>query len=324
MMLSQPKILLVGAGNMGVNHARVLSRSDRAQLAGIVDPREQVGREVAERFDTKWFPELPDLQQVDGVVVAAATEAHFELATNILQQDVALLVEKPVADSLLRTREIVAIADARDLPFMCGLLERFNPAVLTAKALVDEPIHVTATRHSPYAARIRTGVTWDLLVHDIDLSITFVGSVPSRVSSRLGFFHPDSSQGAEDVAETLMEFETGAVAHVSASRVGQRKIRQFSVYEKDKLVEVDLLRRDVTIYRHVSESADDEGRGYKQQTVIEIPELITSQEPLSAQFERFLDIMAGTVDAAAERASILPSHVVVDEVIHARTPATSA
>jgi hypothetical protein len=100
--------------------------------------------------------------------------------------------------------------------------------------------------------------------------------------------------------------------------VGQRKIRLLSIYELDKLVEVDLLRRDVTVYRHVSESADLEGRGYRQQTVIEIPELLTSQEPLTTQFERFLDIIDGRVDAAEERATILPPHRVIDQVTAAR------
>ncbi|TXN28240.1 Gfo/Idh/MocA family protein [Lacisediminihabitans profunda] len=318
-MTAQRRVLLVGAGNMGTNHARVISQSDRATLVGIVDPRDDVGNSIAGRFNTQWYPELPDLTNIDAVVVAAATEAHFDLSMTVLAQETALLVEKPVADSLLRTSEVLAEADRRDLPFMCGLLERFNPAVLTAMTLITDPFHVTATRHSPYTPRIKTGVAWDLLVHDVDLAIMILGSNPIKVNSKLGFFHKESNPEAEDVAETLLEFENGAVAHVSASRVGQRKIRQLSVYESEKLVEVDLLRRDVTVYRHVAESADDEGRGYRQQTVIEIPELITSQEPLTTQFTRFLDIIDGKVDAATERSSIFPSHSVIDQVIAGRS-----
>lgn len=318
-MAAEQRVLLVGAGNMGTNHARVISQSERARLVGIVDPRNDVGSAVADRFTTDWYPELPDLANIDAVVIAAATEAHFDLAMTVLAQDTALLVEKPVADSLLRTSEVLAEADLRDIPLMCGLLERYNPAVLTAMTLVDDPFHVTATRHSPYTPRIKTGVAWDLLVHDIDLAIMVLGSNPIKVNSKLGFFHRESSPGAEDVAEALLEFENGAVAHLSASRVGQRKIRQLSIYESEKLVEVDLLRHDVTVYRHVAESAASEGRGYRQQTVIEIPELITSQEPLTTQFMRFLDIIDGKVDAATERASVFPSHFVIDQVIAGRS-----
>ena len=308
---------------MGSHHARVISQSPKAELAVLIDPRESVGRAVAERFGTTWAPELPSLKDIDGVIVAAATEAHHTLAMQVIAEETALLIEKPVADSLLRTEEILAAAGAIDLPFMCGLLERYNPAIMTARTMIDAPFHITATRHSPYASRIRTGVAWDLLVHDVDLAVTLMGAEPLHVDARLGFFHPDSESRAEDVAETLLEFSGGAIAHVSASRVGQRKIRQVSIYQHDKLIELDLLRRDVTVYHHISEnSADGEGRGYKQQTVIEIPELITSQEPLTSQFERFIDVVDGKIDAAAERASILPSHRIIDAVIQKRIAAS--
>ncbi|MBN9632190.1 MAG: Gfo/Idh/MocA family oxidoreductase, partial [Actinobacteria bacterium] len=187
-MGAKPRVALVGAGMMGSNHARVIAESDRGELSIIVDPREDVGTGLAERLGAAWHPELPDLAQVDAVVVAAATEAHYELALRILAQDTPLLVEKPVADSLLHTTEILAVAEARDLPFMCGFVERYNPAVLTARTLVSEPVHITATRHSPYAPRIRTGVAWDLLVHDIDLALTMMGSTPASVDAALGFF----------------------------------------------------------------------------------------------------------------------------------------
>lgn len=312
------RVALVGAGTMGSHHARVIAQSDRADLALLVDPRMSVGTKVAERFGTEWAPELPDLTNIDAVVIAAATEAHHELAMQVLGQDKALLIEKPVADSLLKTREVIALADERDLPLVCGLLERYNPAVMTARALLEQPVHVTATRHSPYAPRIRTGVAWDLLVHDVDLAINLIGSAPTTVDARLGFFHPDSAKGAEDVAETLLGFSDGAIAHVSASRMGQRKIRQLSINEPDRLIEIDLLRRDVTVYHHVSENAVDEGRGYRQQTVIEIPELVSSQEPLTSQFGHFIDIVTGSSDAASERATILPSHEVIEAATVAR------
>jgi predicted dehydrogenase len=306
---------------MGSHHARVITQSDRADLTYLADPRAEAGRALADRYGANWVPALPDLSDVDAVVVAAATEAHYDVAMEVLNQDRGLLIEKPVSDSLLKTREIVDAAGARDLPLMCGLLERYNPAIMTAKSLVSDPLHLVATRHSPYAPRIRTGVAWDLLIHDVDLAINFMNAVPISVDARSGFFHPDSAPHSEDVVETVLGFESGALAHISASRVGQRKIRQLSVYESDRLVEVDLLRRDVVIYRHVSENSVDDGRGYRQQTVIEIPEMTSSQEPLAAQFSHFLDILEGTADAADERASILPPHEVIDSVIALKTVA---
>lgn len=317
--MTKQRVVLVGAGSMGSLHARVLSQSDRVELVRIVDPSDNA-KAVAERFGTEWAPELSTLSGVDAVVLASATPTHHKLALDVLEQDVALLVEKPVCDDLTATEEVVALAATRSLPFMCGLLERYNPAVMTALALLDSPVHVSASRHSPYVPRIKTGVGWDLLVHDVDLAIRcFGGTEPEKVSASTGLFHPSSVPGAEDIAETVLGFPQGGLASVSASRVGQRKVRSMTVTELDRLIEIDLLRRDVTIYRHVSaESASPDGRGYRQQSVIEIPELVSVREPLATQLDRFLDLIEGKVDMAEERESILPSHRVVAQVLAQR------
>jgi predicted dehydrogenase len=313
--MARPRILLVGAGSMGSLHARVVSQSSVADLGVVVDPREAVGRELAERFGAEWRPEIGDLAGFDGVIVAAATEAHPALATEVLESRVPLLVEKPVADGLQTTLELLALSERMGVPMMCGLLERFNPAVLTAQALIEEPLYATAVRHSPYAPRIRTGVAWDLLVHDVDLAVRILGGEPNRVSGAVEQFHPNSVPGAEDVAEVVLGFDSGALAQISASRIGQRKIRSLNIHDLDRLIEVDLLRRDVTVYRHVSaQPADLDGRGYRQQTVIEIPELVTSQEPLAAQLQHFTNLISGTADADAERKSIIPSHRVIEQL----------
>ena len=316
-MTAKHRIALIGTGSMGSLHARVLSQSDRVELARVIDPREETGRGVADRFGAQWAPEVGSLDDVDGVVLAAATEAHHKIALDVLGQGVPLLVEKPVCDDLVASEEVVALSESRDIPIMCGLLERYNPAVMTALHLLNEPpVHVTARRHGPYASRIKTGVSWDLLVHDVDLAIRcFGGAEPTRVASGVGYFHPDSVVGAEDNVETVLTFPHG-LATVSASRIGQRKVRSLLISEIDRLIEIDLLRRDVTIYRHVSHDAvTPDGLGYRQQTVIEIPELISGREPLAAQLDRFVDLVEGKVDAAEERRSILPAHRVVAQVL---------
>lgn len=320
-MTTQPKIALVGVGSMGSLHARVIAQSERADLALVVDPREDAGRAVAEKFDSAWAPEMGDLSGIDAVVLASATETHHKLALDILAQGKPLLVEKPVCASLEQTEEVLGEAEKRGLPIMCGLLERYNPAVMTALGLIDEPVHISAKRHSPYAPRIRTGVAWDLLVHDVDIAIQcFRGAEPEHVFAGVGQFHPSSVTGAEDVVDTVLQFPNGAVATISASRIGQRKIRSLVIYELERLIEVDLLQRNVTIYRHVSQdAASPDGRGYRQQSVIEIPELITAREPLATQLDRFLDLIDGKVDVAEERSRILPSHRTVAAVMAGTT-----
>ncbi|MEH0936248.1 Gfo/Idh/MocA family protein [Micromonospora psammae] len=316
-MTAPMRFALVGTGAMGSLHARVISQSSRARLALVVEPRETVGREIADRYGAAWAPDLSDLSGVDAVVIAAPTEFHHGLAEEVLAADKPLLIEKPVCGSLSETEEIVANAEKRRLPLLCGLLERFNPAVLTALALAHRPVHLTVTRHSPYAPRIKTGVAWDLLVHDVDLAIqVFGGQEPATVRGSLGHFHPDSLPGAEDVAEAVLTFGDGGLANVSASRIGQRKVRTLVISEVDRLIEADLIRKDVTIYRHVSlDAATPDGRGYRQQSIMEVPELVSNREPLAAQLDHFLDIVDGRVDLDAERQRILPAHRAVAGVI---------
>jgi predicted dehydrogenase len=312
--MANPRIMLIGAGSMGSNHARVTAASARADLAVIVDPREGVVKPMADRYGAEWMAE-PDFSNVDAVIVAAATEAHPDIAKAVLEAGKPMLLEKPLAAGIDESRVIVELSKAKGVPLMCGFVERYNPAVVTARALISQPVYVTAQRHSPYAPRILTGVSWDLLVHDVDLAIQLLGSTPTDVNSTLGVFNPNSLPGAEDLADVLMSFESGAMANISAARIGQKKVRTLTIHEVDRLIELDLLRRDVTVYHHVSGQAlTDEGRGYRQQTIIEIPELVTSQEPLSAQLDRFVDVLQGKVDADAERASILPSHEVIAQV----------
>ncbi|HET6499426.1 MAG TPA: Gfo/Idh/MocA family oxidoreductase [Amycolatopsis sp.] len=312
------RIALVGTGATGARHARSLATSDRAKLVRVVDPRAAAGRSCADHFGAQWTPELPELSDVDAVVLASATGARQELAAEILSRGKPLLVEKPVTGSLRATTEIIALSASLDVPVMCSFPERFNPAVLTALALADEPVHLMARRHRPYAPAVRTGVAWDLLVHDVDIAIRFFGGPPSGVSSGTGHFHPYSAGGAEDAAEAVLSFPCGLAA-VSASRLGHRKVHSLVLAELDRMIEVDLVRRDVTIFRDISqETANPDGMRYRQQAVLEIPELVSAREPLAAQLDHFLDLVEGIGDAAAERESILPAHSVIDEVLAPR------
>lgn len=309
------RIALVGCGSMGFNHARVIANGPDTELAVIVDPDEAVGRRVADLYGARWAPELDGLGEVDAAVVAAPTEHHLAAALPIIEAGLPLLVEKPVCPSVRDTEAVVAASERAGVPLMCGLLERFNPAVRVAFAMLEQPLLVRSERHSPYAPRIRTGVAWDLLVHDVDLVIqAFGGTHPASVEVSRGHFHPSSLAEAEDVVEASLGFEDGGIASVSASRIGQRKVRTMVISELDRMLEVDLLRRDVTIYRHSTIDPSESGSGYRQRTEIEVPEIIGA-EPLVSQLAHFVDLVEGRADADRERDSILPAHRVIEQAL---------
>lgn len=315
-MSALPRIALVGSGQMGSMHARVLAQSSACEFVRLIDRRPEVGKPVADRYGVAWAPEIDDLLDIDAVVIAAATEAHYDIAKHVMSLDKPLLVEKPLTPTYEKSAELVAESEQRGLPLVCGFLERYNPAIMTAKQFVQEVVQVNAIRHSPFVPRIKTGVATDLLIHDVDLTIGFIGQEPSVVKGSFGFFHDSSREnGSEDSADTTMTFPGGALATISASRISQRKVRQVSVLEVDRLIEIDLLRRDITIYRHVTDSLANQGVGYQQQTIIEIPTIVQSAEPLAAQLQHFLNLLETEDKEAitAERDAILPAHRVIDQ-----------
>ncbi|MFB8386188.1 Gfo/Idh/MocA family protein [Microbacterium sp. NPDC055910] len=317
-MMAERRLALVGAGSMGRNHARVIAESPAAELAYVIDPFEESGRALAEQHGAEWRPDLEVVSSVDAVVVAASTEHHYTIAGDVLRAGKPLLVEKPVCPSLDQTVEILDLAESTGTPIMCGFLERYNPAVIAAKRMIEGPLYARADRHSPYVPRIKTGVAWDLLVHDVDLiSQLFGGEDPCSINVEVGHFHPLSVEGAEDVVDVSLAFAGGGMASASASRLGQRKVRSLLVQTLDDMVEIDLLRRGVTLYRHTSISEDRPGgAGFRQVTEMEVPE-ITGREPLATQLDRFLDVVDGRVDQDAERRSILPAHRIVDAALTA-------
>lgn len=308
------RIAVVGTGTMGALHARVVAQSERAELAYVVESQREVGEQVADRHDASWRPDLDSVEDVDAVVVAAPTEAHYQLGRQVLERGLPLLMEKPLTLGLAEAEDLVQLSAKAEVPLMCGLLERYNPAVMTALRLVEQPRHVGAVRHSPYVPRIRNGVSSDLLIHDVDIAVRLAGAEPSRVRATFGYLHPDSPEDSEDVAEGLFSFPDGMVASVSASRVSQHKVRRLTIAEENRLVEVDMIRNSVTIYHHVLNESSSDGLSYRQQTIIEIPALVSSREPLAAQLDRFLDLAADLVDPAAERQAILPAHRVIERL----------
>jgi predicted dehydrogenase len=315
------RIALIGAGSMGSYHARVITQSPHAELACIVDPNQEAGRLLAERFDSRWVPKLDDLGPFDAVVVASPTGHHVTWALRALEADKPVLVEKPVSERYEDVEALVAEASRRDVPLMSGLLERFNPALMTLADIVDQPVHITTVRHSPYVDRIATGVAFDLLIHDVDLILRLAGTTPTETKAQFAYVHPKSEPGSEDVAEVSMRFDSGLVSSLSASRVSQRKIRTLEVAELERLVEVDLVRQDITVYRHVgADFLDGAHTGYRQQTVIDIPTIEYRKEPLAAQLDHFVELIQGEADPVAERASLLPPHQVVANAIRSVRP----
>lgn len=313
--MSRVRVAVVGAGQMGSSHARVVSESDAADLAVVIDIDAAAAARLGERHGVRSSTDIAAALDCDAVVVASSTSARREIVTPLLEAGLPLLVEKPFAPCLSEMDELLEMAAAKDIPVMCGFVERFNASFRTAVQILDgPPLHLLAVRHSPPATRIASSVVNDLMLHDLDVAQRLFGPGEGRVVGAACVRPPSSTWN--EIADCTIAFGDGAVATLSANRMGQRKVRSLSIHTGNQLVEVDLLRQDVTVYRNVSQemALSGGGLGYRSSTEIELPFVRHTGEPLSLQFAHFLALVAGTADHDEERRQIRPAHVLAEQV----------
>jgi predicted dehydrogenase len=281
------RLAIVGAGIMGSNHARVAGQVPGLSVTHIIDADRRRGEVLAQSIGACFQPDLEALRgQVDAAVVAVPTALHLSVGLQLMESGIHVLMEKPIADRVEAAEELVTAANRSEVCLMVGHVERFNPAVMELESIVTSPIHLEATRVSAYSNRVADGVIRDLMIHDIDVAVAIMGSEPSTITALAQCVRGDS----EDLAAALLGFPSGTTASLTASRIGQQKIRRIQVTQPDDFVQADLVRQDVTIHRvQHAEFLTNEGRRYSQSGVIEIPYLRHRGEPLSLELSHFVE-----------------------------------
>jgi predicted dehydrogenase len=287
------RLAIVGAGIMGSNHARVARQVRDLCVSHVVDADRRRGELLAQSTGASYEPNIGALLgQVDAAVVAVPTPLHLSVGLQLLEGGIHVLMEKPITDHVEAAEQLVAAEHRADACLLVGHVERFNPAVVELERIVTAPLHLEATRVSAFTDRVSEGVILDLMIHDIDLAMALMGSEPSTLHSVSQRVRSDS----EDLASALLAFPTGRTASLTASRVGQQKIRRIQVTQPDCFVEADLIRQDVTIHRvQHAEFLTNEGPRYSQSGVVEIPYLQDRGEPLSLELSHFVDCIRGMV-----------------------------
>ena len=281
------RVALVGAGIMGTNHARVLRTLPGTELTLVVDPDEARGRAVASSVGATYSrdpQEVPGF--ADAAILASPSDSHARIGVLLLEAGVDLLVEKPLATTVAAADRLIGAAQENERILMVGHIERFNPAVLELDRQVRDLLHMQLTRMGPFSPRVTADVVLDLMIHDLDLALALAGADVDRVAAVGQRVRTDSL----DLVTALLRFTNGVTATVTASRVGQTKIRHIELTQRANFVAVDLVRQDVTVH-HVehNEFLSAGGAGYRQSGVIEIPFLEHRGEPLGLELGHFLE-----------------------------------
>ena len=312
------KVGVIGIGNMGWHHARVLSLLKDAELIGVADPDPDRGRLAMEQFNCSWHENYKDLlNKVDAVCIAVPTLLHHKVGLDCLNSGKHVLIEKPIAANQDEASALIKAAKESNRILQVGHIERFNPAFreLTKVVENEEIVVLEARRHSPHADRANdVSVVLDLMIHDLDLVLELANSTVIRLAAVGGC----SNSGPIDYVNATLGFSNGVIASLTASKMSHRKIRSLSAHCKQSLIETDFLNHKIHIHRRAHEwySADHGELLYRNDGFIEEVST-TSIEPLYAELEHFLQCVNGKEKPAVDGLQATRALLLADLIEHA-------
>jgi predicted dehydrogenase len=278
---------VIGVGHLGRQHARVhaaLATEGKSRLVAVCDINEETARAVADERDTTWTTDWRTLAgRVDAVSLATPTESHAEIACALLEAGVHVLVEKPVSRTLEEADAMIAAAASGKATLMVGHLERFNPALVALRPHVRNPVYFEIHRVGEFTARsLDIDVVLDLMIHDLDIVLWLVGHRVEVTDVRAVGIPVLTNR--VDAANARIEFASGAVANITASRVGTEKIRKMRFFQPHDYVAVDYAARRASISSLASPTATGSWPGVRVRNLD-----ILDVEPLRAEVELFLE-----------------------------------
>jgi predicted dehydrogenase len=295
-------VAVIGVGAFGRNHARVYQQLEQAgsvRFVGVVDSDTARADAVAREFNCKAFGSVEQMLMTHGDVQAASvavpTVLHLEVARTLMEAGVDVLIEKPVAATLGEADELLRLASAHKRVAQVGHLERFNPAVRATLPLINRPMFFEVHRLSVFSPRaLDVDVVLDLMIHDLDVVLTFVKSAVKEIRA-VGL--PILSDKV-DIANVRIEFESGCVANFTASRVSTERVRKLRFFQAGQYISIDYGRQDVLVFSvggavgaADSFAKDADGWGARPSVNPQISMAkppVTAEEPLLAEIKAFL------------------------------------
>jgi predicted dehydrogenase len=273
------KVGVIGLGTMGRNHVRVYSELPDVELAGIADADHGLTQSLAKKYRTTPFSDYQDLLQedLDAVSIAVPTSLHREVALAAADAGANMLVEKPIAESVLAASSIIEAASKNQVRLMIGHIERFNPVIPVIKKEIEgtEVSLIEITRIGPFPPRIRdVGVVIDVATHDIDLLRYITGSEFKKIYSLTS----RNLAPHEDAAILLFQMENGVLARVTVNWLTPFKVREINIATKEKFIKASLIDQKVTTHSK-----------YKENDSYLVRELsVPFGEPLKLELEAFI------------------------------------
>jgi len=273
--MEKVRVGIIGVGYLGTQHARILSYLEEAELKGVVDVDFKKAVQIGNRHGVNYYQKYQDmLDEIDAAIVATPTSEHYSITKQLLREGKSVLVEKPITETVEQGEKLVASAEKSGLILQVGHLERFNPAVEVLEDMISEPKFIEVQRLGSFSARsLDINVVLDLMIHDLDIILALIKDEVKKIRS--SGIHVLSEK--IDIANARLEFNSGCVATLTASRVHQGKVRKLRIFEPTSYYSVDYIDQEVKIFPLEGSQTDIKTLKIKK------------EEPLKRELKNFLD-----------------------------------
>ncbi len=241
------KVGVFGVGHLGKFHLNNWKEIEGVELVGFYDPDDATAKDVAEKYELKRFTDINSLlDKIDAADVVAPTNHHFDLCEAAIRKGKHVFVEKPLTNTIEEGRQIVKMVREADVKVQVGHVERFNPAFLAVKDRQLNPMFIEVHRLAQFNPRgTEVSVILDLMIHDIDIILSLVKSDVKNIYASGVAVMTDTP----DIANVRMEFNNGAVANLTSSRISMKKMRKMRLFQKDAYIGIDFLAKKTEIIK---------------------------------------------------------------------------
>jgi predicted dehydrogenase len=288
------KIGVLGAGHLGKIHLRLLNQSSKYELVGFYDPNSENAQKVSQEFGYRKFDTIEELiENVDVVDIVTPTLSHYDCAVMAIKKGKHIFLEKPISNTVAEAEHIISLAKEYNVKGQVGHVERFNPAFISVKDKINNPMFIETHRLAEFNPRgTDVPVVLDLMIHDIDAILSVVKSKVKEVHASGVSVISDSP----DIANARIEFENGCVANVTSSRISMKNMRKARFFQKDAYISVDYLDKicEVVKMKDVPEVPGDfdmilqNAEGVRKQIYFDNPE-VSPNNAILDELETFAD-----------------------------------
>ncbi len=259
--LHQTKIILVkigvaGLGRLGKIHLDHLLSFDQYEVSALYDIDKDKLLQISNDHIIQPFSDFGAfLDKCDAVLIATPTSSHFEYAEQAIKKHKHVFIEKPITQTVEEAKKLIALSEEAGVKIQVGHVERFNPAFSAIKNKMISPMFIESHRLAQFDVRgTDVSVVLDLMIHDIDVILSIVDANVKRVSANGVAVASDSI----DIANARVEFDNGAVANLTASRISFKKMRKMRLFQHNEYIGIDFLNKTVDLFK-LSEDPQDEG-----------------------------------------------------------------